>query len=205
MSTRNVMRRSGFAAWFLACLFTTLGAGSANGFQRSFGHNVNGESINSLAAADTKAVVLFFTASDCPIANRYLPQIQSLESKYAAQKVVFWFIYPNVGETAASVRQHEANYGLEERVLLDPEHRLVNFTHASVTPEVAVLIPQVSGSEPFRIAYRGRIDNRYIHIGQQRPRATQFDLDTAIADVLQNRRVQPPTEPAVGCGIIGQR
>ena len=71
-----------------------------------------------------EAIVLFFTATDCPISNRYIPEIQRLEKKYAAQHVVFWFVYPNVGETGAAVRQHEAAYGTEAHVLLDPHHRL---------------------------------------------------------------------------------
>ena len=37
------------------------------------------------------------------------------------------------------MRQHEADYGTEAHVLLDPHHRLVDLTHARVTPEGAVV------------------------------------------------------------------
>jgi hypothetical protein len=198
------MWRSYFAVTLLTLLIFAA-AGNVYGLQLSFGQSLNGQPITSLAPPGTKVVVLFFTATDCPISNRYIPEMQTLENKYSAQNVVFWFVYPNVGETVAGIRQHEVDYGQEKHILFDLQHRLVDFTHASVTPEVAVLVAQSSGSTPFRVVYRGRIDNRYIHIGQQRPKPTQFDLEEAITDVLQNHPVTRPDEPAVGCGIIGQR
>lgn len=146
----------------------------------------------------------FFVASDCPISNRYIPEMQRLENKFAAQHVVFWFVYPNVGETSEAVRQHEAAYGHEKNILLDPHHQLVALTHAKVTPESAVLVPEHPGAETLRTVYHGRIDDRYLQIGQERPTATEHDLERAIADVLQHRAVQQPGGPAVGCGIIGQ-
>lgn len=198
------MRRFCFVALFLTSVLTAAQAGGASGSQFTYGYNLNGQPVQRLARLDTKAVVLFFAATDCPLCNRYIPEIRQLESKYAAQHVVFWFVYPNVGETTAGVRQHEADYGTELHVLLDPHHRLVDFTHAIITPEAAILIPQDSRAVPFRVVYDGRVDNRYIQIGEQRPRATQFDLERAIVDVLQHRPVQAPGGPPVGCGIIGQ-
>ena len=199
------MWRSCFAGWLLASLLTLIHVERAYGSQASFGYTLNGQPIASLASPDTKVIVLFFTATDCPISNRYIPAIQSLESKYAGQHVVFWYVYPNVGETEAGVRKHETDYGVEPHVLLDPQHRLVNLTRVQVTPEAAVLVPEQSGVDSLRVLYRGRIDNRYIRIGLQRPSATQFDLEQAIVDVLQHQPVQPPEGPPVGCGIIGQR
>lgn len=200
-----VMGRFCFAAWLLASLLTVIHVERAYGSQASFGYTLNGQPVVSLASPDTKVIVLFFTATDCPISNRYIPAIQRLESKYAAQHVVIWYVYPNVGETEASVRQHEVDYGVEQHVLLDPHHSLVDLAHARVTPEAAVLVPEQSGADSLRVLYRGRIDNRYIRIGLQRPNATQFDLERAIVDVLQHQPVQPPDGPPVGCGIIGRR
>lgn len=205
------MRRSSFTEcilvgteWILVGLLSVLGVCKAHGLQASFGYSLNGRQVTTLAYPDTKAVVLFFTATDCPISNRYIPAIQQLESKYAAQHVVFWYVYPNVGETETSVRQHERDFGIELHVLLDPHHRLVDLTRARVTPEAAVLVPEQFSAEPLRVLYHGRVDNRYIQIGQQRPSATAYDLERAIVDVLQHQPVQPPDGPPVGCGIIGQ-
>jgi hypothetical protein len=172
--------------------------------QSAYGYDLNGQPVTRLSASGTEAIVLFFVASDCPISNRYLPEMQRLENKFAAQHVVFWFVYPNVGETADAVRQHEAAYGAEEHILLDPHHQLVALAHAKITPESAILVPERGGTESLRTVYHGRIDDRYVQIGQERRTATQHDLERAIVDVLQHRSVQQPDGPAVGCGIIGQ-
>ncbi len=206
---RNIVYSKRYAALLFSSLsfvwrFDRRTCRTGMGITGTYGYTLNGQPVTSLAPPGTEAIVLFFTATDCPISNRYIPEIQRLEKKYATQHVVFWFVYPNVGETGAAVRQHEADYGTEAHVLLDPHHRLVDLTRARVTPEGAVLVPQQSGPESLRAVYHGRIDNRYIQIGQQRPEATQFDLERAIVDVLQHRPVQRPDGPAVGCGIIGQ-
>jgi len=176
----------------------------AQGVPSVYGYNMNGQPVTRLAAPGSQAIILFFVASDCPISNRYIPEMQRLENKFASQHVVFWFVYPNVGETFEAVRQHEAAYGLERNILLDPHHQLVALTHAKVTPESAVLVPEHAGAENLRTVYHGRIDDRYLQIGQERPSATEHDLERAIVDVLQHRSVQQPDGPAVGCGIIGQ-
>ena len=102
------------------------------------------------------------------------------------------------------MREHEAAYGAEEHVILDPHHQFVALTHAKVTPESAVLVLEHGGAETLRTVYHGRIDDRYLEIGRERPAATQHDLERAIVDVLQHRFVRPPDGSAVGCGIVGQ-
>jgi hypothetical protein len=176
----------------------------SQGLPAAYGLHLNGEPVRSLAPSGAAAVVLFFAASDCPISNRYLPEIRSIEDKFAAQHVVVWFVYPNFGETSEGVRRHETAYGAEEHVLLDPNHQLVALAHARITPEAAVLVPEHPGGDGLRAVFHGRIDDRYISLGQERPKATQHDLERAIIDVLQHRAVEPADGPAVGCGIIGR-
>jgi hypothetical protein len=49
--------------------------------------------------------------------------------------------------------------------------------------------------------YRGRIDNRYVELGVERPAATQRDLADALASVLAGKAVAAATTQAVGCFI----
>lgn len=204
MFTRSVMKRAGSLLSVLLILLVSSGESRATPLNKSYGYDLKGQPITRLTMPGTQAVVLFFAATDCPICNRYIPEIQTLERKYSAQHVVVWYVYPNPGETSAGVRQHEADYGAEAHVLMDRKHTLVKFAHVVITPEVALLIPDHSGPIPFRVVYRGRIDNRYIQLGEQRPKPTQFDLERAINDELQHRPVQGPDGPPVGCWIIGQ-
>jgi thiol-disulfide isomerase/thioredoxin len=191
-------------AWIFVCALALLLTARAQEPAALYGYGLNGAPIDQLYDAGTKLVVLFFTATDCPISNRYIPEIERLQKQFAADGAIFWYDYPNLGETAKGVRQHEVAYGAEEHVLLDPQHRLVELARAKVTPEVAILVPDGASPQGFRVVYRGRIDNRYIHFGVQRPAATQHDLEEAIADVLHHQPVHQPDGPPVGCSIIGQ-
>jgi ribosomal protein L35AE/L33A len=155
-----------------------------------------GASVDPLhAPAGTKAIVFLFTSTECPISNRYAPEVRRLAQAYGAKGVVFRLIYPNPAETPAAIREHIAAFqyaGAE--ALRDPAHALVKLAGATVTPEAAVY----TGG---RLAYRGRIDNRYVELGVERPAATQRDLADALAAVVAGKAVASPTTQAVGCFI----
>lgn len=158
------------------------------------------------AGSDDRAVVLLFVATDCPISNRYVPEIGRLRAEFARRGVAFWVVYPNLTETAETIRAHESAFGLRGeaagRVLRDPDGGLARRTGAKVTPEAAVLVPAAGG---LRVVYTGRLDDRYLAIGSERPQATRHDLEVAIGEVLAGRPVAAPGGPAVGCGIVGGR
>jgi hypothetical protein len=165
----------------------------------SLGTDLNGHPVEQIAPPGAKAVVLFFAASDCPISNRYIPEIERLDREFAPQGVHFWWVYPNPGDTTAVVRRHDEQFDLHADAVLDTEQRLTRMAHATITPEVAVFI---STAEGLREVYRGRIDNRYVALGRERPAATRHDLEMAIRAVLANRTVPKPGGPAVGCSIV---
>jgi ribosomal protein L35AE/L33A len=148
------------------------------------------------APAGTKAIVFLFTSTDCPISNRYAPEVRRLADTYGTKGVVFRLIYPNPAETVAAIREHMAafQYAGAAEALRDPQHALVKLAGATVTPEAAVY----AGG---RFAYRGRIDNRYVELGVERPAATQRDLADALSAVLAGKPVAAATTQAVGCYI----
>jgi hypothetical protein len=161
--------------------------------------DLQGHPVERLNAAGTKAVVLIFAATDCPISNRYIPQIERLRSKLATQGVAFWWIFPNPGDTLAIVRKHGADFSISTPTLLDSQGELVRMAHASITPEAAVFA--VAGGN-LREVYHGRIDDRYIAFGQERPQAVHHDLEEAIHAVLAGHAVSKPLGDPVGCSII---
>jgi hypothetical protein len=142
----------------------------------------------------TKATVLLFVTTDCPISNRYAPEVARLFKSFASKGVSFWLIYPNPADAPQAIRDHLASFGYPMQALRDPAHALAKFVHATVTPEAVV----VAGE---RVVYRGRIDDRYVELGVQRPAPTRRDLEDALAAVLAGRPVQLPTTQAVGCVI----
>ena len=166
------------------------------------GTDLAGHSVPLLTAAGTRAVVLLFIASDCPVSNRYLPELTRIEQQFTPRGVSFWFVYPNLTETPATIRAHQAAFTTGGHVLTDPVQQLAHLTGARVTPEAAILLPSPEGLRP---VYTGRIDDRYLSIGQERPHATRNDLEAALTAALAGRPVPPPGGPAVGCGIVSSR
>ena len=67
-----------------------------------------------------------------------------------------------------------------------------------MTPEAAVFVPAATGP---RLAYRGRIDDRYVDFGRMRAQPTVHDLEDALAAILSGQAVPHETTPAVGCFI----
>jgi thiol-disulfide isomerase/thioredoxin len=196
------------ARCLLTALFAVLQLGCGSGWAATganppnsakYGVDLNGHAVTSLASPDSRAVVLIFVASDCPICNRYVPAMRDLEKEFAAQHVRFWVVYPNPGETAEGIRSQQQAFGQSVSTLLDPGQTLVKMAGVQITPEAAVFVPEAAG---LREVYRGRIDNRYISLGQQRPRATGHDLEVVIAALLAGTPVPKPTGRAVGCSIV---
>jgi hypothetical protein len=144
-------------------------------------------------------VVLFFAASDCPISNRYIPEIERLQRSYDANTVHFLWVYPNPTDTAPIVNAHNQQFDISGDAILDVNQRLTALAHATITPEAAILVPDASG---WREVYRGRIDDRYIALGQERPHAMKHDLEMAIRAVLASQPVPAPGGPTVGCSIV---
>lgn len=145
--------------------------------------------------AGTRAIVVLFTSTDCPIANRYAPEVKRLHDAFSPSGVVFWLVYPNPADTAEAVRGHLASFGYRMGALRDPGHELVRRTGARVTPEAVVF----AGAGLSEAVYRGRIDNRYVRLGVERASATEHDLRDALAAVLAGRPVPRAVTQAVGC------
>ncbi|MBI3491286.1 MAG: hypothetical protein HY047_05825 [Acidobacteria bacterium] len=155
------------------------------------------QTVDPLAAPpDVKAIVFLFTSTDCPISNRYAPEVRRLATTYGPKGVVFRLIYPNPAETASAIREHLASFAYAgvAHAYRDPKLDLVKFVGATITPEAAI----VAGG---KIVYRGRIDDRYVDLGLERPAATTHDLDDAIEAVVAGKKVPHPTTQAVGCFI----
>src|SRR5690348_10492940 len=94
--------------------------------------------------------VFVFTTSDCPISNRYAPEIQRLAAKYG-ENAKFVLVYPVTSDTAAVISEHKKKFGYTLEHVRDTDRKLLKLTGVTVTPEVAVM----SGDT---ILYRGRID-----------------------------------------------
>ncbi|MDP2321375.1 MAG: redoxin family protein [Acidobacteriota bacterium] len=153
-----------------------------------------GKAVNPLALpAGRIATVLVFTTTDCPISNRYAPEIQSLAARFAPQGIGFTLVYPVGTDTAAVIGEHVKTFAYSIPVVRDTAQELVKHTGARVTPEVAVI--GAGGA----VLYRGRIDDRYVEFGKDRPQPTERTLERALEAVVQGKPVAVRVTQAVGC------
>ena len=158
---------------------------------------LSGAPVDALQApAGTKAIVFLFTSTDCPISNRYAPEVRRIAGAFGSKGVVFRLVYPNPAEDAEAIREHMAAfaYAGATEAFRDPDHALVKFVGATVTPEAAVF----SGG---RVVYRGRIDDRFVDLGLERPAPTERDLFDALTAIVAGKPVPHATTQAVGCFI----
>lgn len=141
------------------------------------------------------ATVFIFTRSDCPVSNRYAPEVRRLHQTFAPRNVSFWLVYPDPDVSESAVREHLAAYEYPCGGLRDPRHELVRRCAAQMTPEAAVFVRDGS------MVYRGRIDDRQVALGVARATATVHDLEDVLAAVVEGRAIEPRTTQAVGCFI----
>src|SRR2546425_3606494 len=94
-----------------------------------------GHALNPFDATDAKAIVFIFISTDCPISNRYAPEIRRVEEQFARSGVRFWLVYVDAETSSDAIRKHLKDYRLPQQVLRDPRHALVRLSQARVTPE----------------------------------------------------------------------
>ena len=177
------------AAALALLVFATFGAAPAVTVR-----NLAGQPVDPLAASPpANATVLLFVSTECPYSNRSAPEITRVVAQFPG--VRFWLVYPNPSDTPALIRAHMKAYGYPDIALRDPGHALVALAHPQVTPEAAVF------DKHGALVYRGRIDDRFVALGKERPAPTKRDLADALTATLAGKPVTPPTTQAFGCFI----
>lgn len=156
--------------------------------------DLDGAAVDALAF-EAPLAVFVFVRSDCPISNRYAPELARLHEAFTPRGVAFRLVYVDPREAAPAIQAHRAEYGLAMVPLRDPEHALVTASGVRVTPEVAVY--RRAGER----VYRGRIDDRFVAFGEMRPEPTRHDLADALRALLAGGAPREAETEAIGCFI----
>ncbi len=146
------------------------------------------------AVKDTKAFVVVFLGTECPINNQYLPVLNKLHAEFAPKGVRFFAINSNVQDSADQIAHHAKKYGITFPVLRDHDNEVADAFGAKKTPEAFVL-------DAGRVVrYQGRIDDRF-GLDYQKPKAERPDLAEALKEVLAGKAVSIPVTEVAGCFI----
>lgn len=143
--------------------------------------------------------VFVFVRTDCPITNRYAPELLRIAKEFQGRHVAFYLVYPDPNENKRAIENHMAEYSLPGIPLRDPDHKLEQRAHATIAPEAAVFDMQGN------LKYHGRIDDRWVSPGVARPAAQTHDLEDAISAVVAGRPVPHPETRAIGCSLVDLR
>jgi len=142
-----------------------------------------------------RAVVLFFTMTDCPLANGYVPEMNRLRTVYESRGVAFYAVQADNTVADDAAKKYAQEYGYTFPMLNDSRLTLARLAGAKVTPEVAVL------SSNGQVLYLGRIDNKVEDLTRPRYAATQPELRNALDAVLAGKAPKETRTRAVGCSI----
>src|ERR1041385_3424521 len=101
------------------------------------------------------ALVIGFTSTSCPVANRYAPTLAAIEKQMAAQGVKFIFVNPVEADSVDDARKAVHAHGFRGPYVRDAGGEIANALGARTTTEVFVL------DSARTLVYRGAIDDQY--------------------------------------------
>ncbi|KAF0242207.1 MAG: hypothetical protein FD180_4035 [Planctomycetota bacterium] len=139
--------------------------------------------------ADQKAVVLVFISTQCPISNRYLPELAGIAKDYSGRAVAVLAVNSNLNEQL-ELAAHAKEQGIPFPVLHDGDHALADRLAIETVPTVVVL------DEKRVVRYRGRIDD-----DPMGGRPKRRDLREALEAVLSGKEIAEPETTPRGCAL----
>lgn len=155
-------------------------------------HNGQEVSLHDHSGQQGLVVGLFTTA--CPISRKLGPEMKRQESALKAKGFGVVWVCAFPGATSESVREFGEDFGLQAKILRDPDQRWISTMESETTTEVAVLDAGKT------LVYRGAIHDQY-GLGYSKDKATRFFLDEAVEAVLEGRRPFVGATRAPGCAL----
>lgn len=141
-----------------------------------------------------KAFVLVFLNTECPVAQKYLPKLKELDTKYGPQEVQLVGIYNSQNDSVRDMASHALESGIKFPVVKDVNQLCTKRLGIERVPQVAI----IDGEG--KLVYRGRIDDQY-RVGGTQPKISNDDLVKAIDEILAGKSVSVQETPVDGCKV----
>ena len=138
----------------------------------------------------SKATVIMFVSTQCPVSNAYNERMEKLAKDYSAKGVRFVGVNANKEESSAEIASHSREHGFTFPVLKDKGNVIADKLDAKVTPEIYVV--NAKGN----LVYHGQIDN-----SQNETKVKAHPLAAALDEVLAGKPVKQADVAAFGCSI----
>ena len=138
----------------------------------------------------SKATVILFVATQCPVSNAYNERMEKLAKDYSAKGVRFVGVNSNKQESSEEIASHSKEHGFTFPVLKDKGNVIADKLGAKVTPEIYVV------NAKGELAYHGQIDN-----SQNESKVKERPAAAALDAILAGKSVKQSDVAAFGCSI----
>ena len=163
-------------------LFRVRGAPDAAGNARRLGE-----------ARGSKAVVFIFLGPECPISQRYVPELNRIAAGQGTNGIEFFGVVSGKSMTRTQAVTFVKEYAIQFPVLFDDGLSLARWLRPTHMPEAFVLKPD--GDR----LYRGRIDDWFESPGKARAVIQHRELRDALSAVIAGKAPPKSFAPPVGC------
>ena len=140
---------------------------------------------------DSKAIVVMFIATRCPVSNAYNERMEKIYDEYKTKNIAFVGINSNKKEDEKEIAEHAKENGLNFTILKDWNNVIADKFEAQFTPEIYVL-----SSDKYELLYHGRIDD-----SRRESDVEKKDLQQALDEILNGKEVSVTETKAFGCTI----
>lgn len=185
------MKRTALTVSSLLIAASVLTAGTPAKIDNFSLNDYNGKKISLGDYKDSKAIVLMFIATECPVSNAYNERYNQLYNDYKGKNVAIVGINSNKAEPADDIKSHAKEHGFEFPILKDVNNIIADKLDAQRTPEIFLLHPKTR-----ELLYHGRIDD-----SQRTAHIKSNDLRDALDEVLAGKPVSVKETKAFGCTI----
>ncbi len=144
-------------------------------------------------ARGTKAIVLVFLGPECPISQRYIPELNRIAMGQGTNAVEFYGVVSGASITRAQAAAFAKEYAIRFPVLFDEAGQLARWLRPTHVPDAFVLKPDGD------FVYRGRIDDWYESPGKPRAFVRNHELRDAIKATVAGKTPLKIYAPPVGC------
>jgi len=189
-----MFRRTLFTMIAVMALLIPFAGMAASGPQQEINNftlkDYNGKSYSLADFNKSKAIVVMFVATQCPVSNAYNTRMAALFNDYKDKHIAFVGINSNKQENISEIKQHAIDHHLDFPILKDWDNLVADEFKATVTPEIFVL------NSDFGLLYHGRIDD-----SRREKNVESYDLRKALDKILAGEKVVNTETKAFGCSI----
>jgi hypothetical protein len=146
-----------------------------------------------IASENARATVLLFLGTQCPISNRYIPQLNEMAEAHQDDRVEFFVVVSDPTITRKDVLAYRDQYKIGMPVIFDASGVLARELQPTHTPEAFLLDHEGA------LRYRGRIDDGFAALGKLNQVVKSHDLADAIDALLANNPIAHEKTDPVGC------